>query len=47
MWNGVSAGAIAGAVLAAKSGPQAMALGSAGFAAFSAAIDYYIRYGSE
>ncbi|KAL3895910.1 MAG: hypothetical protein SGCHY_004412, partial [Lobulomycetales sp.] len=42
MWNGVSAGAIAGAVLAAKSGPQAMALGSAGFAAFSAAIDYYI-----
>lgn len=47
MYNGISAGAISGAVLAAKSGPQAMMIGSAGFALFSAAIDYYIRYGSE
>ena len=32
-----------GGALAANAGPQAAALGCAGFAAFSAAIDYYMR----
>ena len=39
--NGVAAGCITGGVLAAPAGPQAAALGCAGFAAFSAAIDMY------
>ncbi|KAJ3075402.1 Mitochondrial import inner membrane translocase subunit tim22 [Podochytrium sp. JEL0797] len=43
IYNGVSAGCITGAVLAAKSGPAAMATGCVGFAAFSAAIDAYMR----
>jgi import inner membrane translocase subunit TIM22 len=47
MYNGISAGAISGAVLAARSGPQAMLISSLGFALFSGAIDYYIRYGSD
>ncbi|TKA71301.1 hypothetical protein B0A49_06058 [Cryomyces minteri] len=41
--NGVAAGCITGGALAAKAGPQAAAVGCAGFAAFSAAIDYYMR----
>lgn len=41
--NGVIAGCITGGVLAAPAGPQAAALGCAGFAAFSAAIDAYMR----
>lgn len=41
--NGVAAGCITGGVLAAPAGPQAAALGCAGFAAFSAAIDMYMR----
>lgn len=41
--NGIAAGCITGGVLAAKAGPQAAALGCAGFAAFSAAIEYYLR----
>jgi mitochondrial import inner membrane translocase subunit TIM22 len=41
--NGVAAGCITGGALAVKAGPQAAALGCAGFAAFSAAIDYYMR----
>jgi import inner membrane translocase subunit TIM22 len=41
--NGVIAGCITGGVLAAPAGPQAAAVGCAGFAAFSAAIDYYMR----
>lgn len=43
LWNGVAGGCITGGVLAAKAGPQAVAFGCAGFAAFSAAIDYYTR----
>jgi len=39
----VAAGCITGGALAAKAGPQAAALGCAGFAGFSAAIDYYMR----
>lgn len=45
--NGVAAGCITGGVLAAKAGPQAAAVGCAGFAAFSAAIDTYMRQPSE
>jgi len=30
-------------VLGAKAGPQAAAIGCGGFAAFSAAIDYYMK----
>lgn len=45
--NGVIAGCITGGVLAAAAGPQAAALGCAGFAAFSAAIDSYMRRPSE
>jgi len=45
--NGVAAGCITGGVLAAKAGPQAAAVGCAGFAAFSAAIDSYMRMPSE
>lgn len=41
--NGVAAGCITGGVLGAKAGPQAAAVGCAGFAAFSAAIDAYMR----
>ncbi|KAK7713980.1 Mitochondrial import inner membrane translocase subunit tim22 [Botryosphaeria dothidea] len=41
--NGVAAGCITGGALAAKAGPQATAVGCAGFAAFSAAIDYYMK----
>ncbi|OAP64754.1 mitochondrial import inner membrane translocase subunit tim22 [Fonsecaea erecta] len=41
--NSVSAGCITGGILAYKAGPQAAALGCAGFAAFSAAIDAYMR----
>ena len=38
-WNPIFGGCITGGVLAAGQGPQAMAFGCAGFAAFSAAID--------
>ena len=38
-WNQIGGGCLTGAILAHGSGPQAMALGCAGFAAFSAAID--------
>jgi hypothetical protein len=41
--NGVAAGCVTGGILAAKAGPQAAAVGCAGFAAFSAAIDAYLR----
>lgn len=43
LYNSVYAGLISGAVLARKSGPRAMVLGGMGFAAFSAAIDTYMR----
>jgi import inner membrane translocase subunit TIM22 len=45
--NGVMAGCITGGALAAPAGPQAAALGCAGFAAFSLAIDSYMRRPSE
>lgn len=45
--NGVLAGCITGGVLAMPAGPQAAAVGCAGFAAFSAAIDSYMRRSSE
>ena len=38
-WNPIVGGCVTGGVLAASAGPQAMAMGCAGFAAFSAAID--------
>ncbi|ROW09176.1 hypothetical protein VPNG_05699 [Cytospora leucostoma] len=41
--NGVAAGCLSGAILARGSGPQGMAVGCAGFAAFSAAIDTWMR----
>ena len=41
--NSVAAGCVTGGALAYKAGPQAAALGCAGFAAFSAAIDAYMR----
>ncbi|KAL2405820.1 Mitochondrial import inner membrane translocase subunit tim22 [Exophiala dermatitidis] len=41
--NSVLAGCITGGGLAYKAGPQAAALGCAGFAAFSTAIDAYMR----
>ncbi|OJD23505.1 hypothetical protein ACJ73_05138 [Blastomyces percursus] len=45
--NGVAAGCITGGVLGAKAGPQAAMLGCAGFAAFSAAIDAWMRQPSD
>ncbi|GBG28415.1 Mitochondrial import inner membrane translocase subunit TIM22 [Hondaea fermentalgiana] len=39
IYNGVSAGCITGAVLAAGQGPAGMCIGCAGFAAFSAAVE--------
>ncbi|CAG8448309.1 21415_t:CDS:2 [Dentiscutata erythropus] len=43
IYNGVAAGCITGAVLAAKTGPQNALFGCAGFAAFSTAIELYLR----
>lgn len=43
IYNGLAAGCITGGGLAYKSGPQAALVGCAGFAAFSAAIDLYMR----
>lgn len=43
LYNGVSAGCITGASLSIKGGPQAAAVGCAGFAAFSVAIDLYMN----
>jgi import inner membrane translocase subunit TIM22 len=45
--NGVAAGCFTGGFLAKSAGPQAMAIGCAGFAAFSAAIDAYMRMDSN
>jgi import inner membrane translocase subunit TIM22 len=45
--NGVMAGCLTGGWLAKGAGPQAMAVGCAGFAAFSAAIDAYMRMPSD
>lgn len=43
----MSAGCITGGILGAKAGPQAAALGCGGFAAFSAAIDWYMGLEGE
>jgi len=43
IWNGVIGGCFTGGVLARNGGPQAVGLGCVGFAAFSAAIDSYMR----
>ncbi|KAK0265005.1 Mitochondrial import inner membrane translocase subunit tim22 [Friedmanniomyces endolithicus] len=43
LYNGVAAGCLTGGWLAKGGGPQAVAVGCAGFAAFSAAIDAYMR----
>lgn len=43
IYNGISAGCITGAGLSIKAGPQAALIGCAGFAAFSTAIDLYLR----
>lgn len=45
--NGIAAGCVTGGILGIPAGPQAAAVGCAGFAAFSAAIDYYMRLPSE
>jgi mitochondrial import inner membrane translocase subunit TIM22 len=41
--NGVAAGCLTGGILAKNAGPQAAAGGCVAFAAFSAAIDAYMR----
>ncbi|AGO10308.1 AaceriABL148Cp [[Ashbya] aceris (nom. inval.)] len=43
IYNGVAAGCLTGGGLAYKSGPSAALIGCAGFAAFSTAIDLYMR----
>ncbi|GAO15203.1 uncharacterized protein UV8b_04250 [Ustilaginoidea virens] len=45
--NGVAAGCVTGAILAKNAGPQAMAGGCVAFAAFSAAIEAYMRQPKE
>nr|CAG8596236.1 11703_t:CDS:2 [Entrophospora candida] len=42
-YRSTAAGCITGGILAAKAGPQAVLFGCVGFAAFSTAIDYYMR----
>ena len=42
LWNPAIAGFVSGAILARKSSLRAMALGGAGFAAFSSAIEWYM-----
>lgn len=41
--NATLSGCVTGGLLAAKAGPQAMLFGCGGFAAFSAAIEYWMR----
>ncbi|KAJ2725922.1 Mitochondrial import inner membrane translocase subunit tim22 [Coemansia sp. Benny D115] len=43
IYNSIGAGCVTGGVLAMKTGPRGMAAGCAGFAAFSAAIDWYMH----
>ena len=43
LYNSASAGCFTGGVLGAKAGPQAAAFGCVGFAAFSTAIDWYMK----
>lgn len=43
IYNGVSAGFLTGAILARNAGPTAMLGGGVAFAAFSGAIDWWLR----
>ncbi|KAF3165254.1 Mitochondrial import inner membrane translocase subunit tim22 [Orbilia oligospora] len=43
--NPILAGCATGGILGASGGPTASAFGCAGFAAFSTAIEYYLRHG--
>ena len=43
LYNGVAGGCLTGGILARNAGPQAVVVGCAGFAVFSAAIDAYMR----
>ncbi|RKP33285.1 mitochondrial inner membrane translocase subunit Tim17/Tim22/Tim23/peroxisomal protein PMP24 [Dimargaris cristalligena] len=43
LYNSMTAGCITGGVLAARSGPKAVAVGCVGIGAFSTAIDWYMR----
>lgn len=45
--NGVTAGCISGGILGAKAGPWGAATGCAGFAAFSVAIEAWMRMPAE
>lgn len=45
--NGVAAGCVTGAILGIPAGPYAAGMGCAGFAVFSAAVDYYMRLPAE
>ncbi|KNC76503.1 hypothetical protein SARC_10999 [Sphaeroforma arctica JP610] len=42
-WNGLLSGCTTGGVLGMRAGPHAAVMGCAGFAAFSAAIDYFMQ----
>lgn len=44
IYNTTAAGCITGAMLSAKAGPKAAAMGCSGFAAFSTAVEYYMKY---
>ncbi|KAJ2502500.1 Mitochondrial import inner membrane translocase subunit tim22 [Coemansia sp. RSA 1972] len=43
IYNSIGAGCVTGGTLAVRTGPRGMAAGCAGFAAFSAAIDWYMH----
>uniref|UniRef100_A0A060SZY7 Mitochondrial import inner membrane translocase subunit TIM22 n=1 Tax=Blastobotrys adeninivorans TaxID=409370 RepID=A0A060SZY7_BLAAD len=43
IYNGIGAGCITGGGLAVKSGPQSALFGCAAFAAFSTAVEFYLR----
>lgn len=47
MTNGVASGCVTGAILARNAGPQAACVGCIGFAAFSAAIEAWMRQPKE
>jgi import inner membrane translocase subunit TIM22 len=42
-YNGIAGGFLTGALLARKQGPASMAVSAVGFAAFSGAIEWYMR----